>query len=181
MRYQHSIYEVYDDETLIDMQYKEIARLEEENKLLLERAEDLEDLLASKATRTTNPGTSLMGDTEVQGRWDSLCFEIRQCVAEHISTPGSPTYNIDESTFSRFCGLPPNHVAVFLRDREGYRLLAQAVIWRILAEHVFGNKTRMSRMFWAGKVSEGARCLCRYSRSARQQQCPEVLANLLTE
>ncbi|KAM7222486.1 hypothetical protein V8F06_001980 [Rhypophila decipiens] len=139
----------------------ELQELQERNDQLVKkndeleiRAEDLVDMLASKATPTTNSGASLIPDTQVQARWNSLCFAIRQCVAEYVNPTGSLAL-IHESVFPRFHSLIPSHVAVPLRDKEGCQLLAQAVIWRILVEHVFGNGTRMSRMFWAGKFSEG--------------------------
>jgi hypothetical protein len=128
---------------------------QQENNELAARVEDLQDMLASKVAPSGNPGASLMGDADVQGRWNALCFDIRQLVAGHVNPSGKRGISI-----SALRALTRADEAI-LRDRDGCYLLAQATIWSILVEHVFGNGARMSRMFWAGRFSEGLRCLCR--------------------
>ncbi len=133
----------------------DLERRQQENDFLATRVADLQDMLASKVTRTGNPGASLIGDAEVQGRWTTLCFSIRQFATQHVD---------DSRKRAGFISAPRGLTQgedVVLRERDGCCLLAQAALWSVLVEHVFGNGLRMSRMFWAGKYSEGLRYLCR--------------------
>ena len=129
---------------------------QQESKDLTARVEDLQDMMASKVVApNSNPGIGLIGDADVQARWNYLCFSIRQVVTDHVDASGKRGSSI--SALRDLTGA----YEVLLRDKDGCCLLAQAIIWRVLAEHVFGNGARMSRMFWAGKFSESLRCLCR--------------------
>jgi hypothetical protein len=126
---------------------------EQENDDLDAKLGDLRAMLADKVAPTSNPGASLIGDAEVQARWNALCFSIRQVVAQQVRPPGKRENSISE--LRTMTSIPET----FLMDKGGCCLLAQAIIWRILAEHVFGNGARMSHMFWAGRFSVGLRCL----------------------
>ena len=82
-------------------------------------------------------------------------------------------------SLSALLGLTPAEDAD-LGERDGCCLLAQAAIWNILAELVFGNGVRMSRMFWAGRFSAGLRCLCKCFFWPGSSPLKEVLGPLLT-
>jgi hypothetical protein len=127
---------------------------EEESKYLKAKVGDLQAMIAEKVAPTGNAGANMIGDAQVQARWNALCFSIRQFVAQQVRPPSKRVNSISE--LRTLTSIPET----FLADQGGCCLLAQAVIWRILAEHVFGNGARMSHMFWAGKFSVGLRCLC---------------------
>ena len=151
-----------DYQTVVNRQTQRIAvleeqnrRVEQENNDLATRVGDLKDMLASKAAPTGNPGASLIGDADVLGLWTELCFGVRQLVTDHVNPSGKRGISMSAlRTLTRAD-------EVILRDEDRCGLLAQAVIWSILAEHVFGSGAKMSRMFWAGEFSEDLRCLCR--------------------
>jgi len=143
-----------------------VSDLSEENDYFRARVLDLQDMLASKATPTNNVNSNLIPDTAAQECWASLFFNIRQCVVEHAITP-KPTSRFPGSWISGLPGITRDFRLMFLKNREGYSQVAQALVWSILADHVFGNGSRMSGMFWSGPFSTNLRCVCEYHRGPR--------------
>ncbi|KAK0623999.1 hypothetical protein B0T14DRAFT_517380 [Immersiella caudata] len=135
----------------------DVKDLQQKNDDLVVQVEDLRDMLASKVIPATHFGASLIPDTHVQGRWNELCFDIRQCVTEHVKPPGGAWY-ARNMAFTDLAKLTPDYI-VFLSDINGCCRLAEAIIWDIISRNVFGNGDKMGKVIWAGKPSGNLRCL----------------------
>ncbi|KAK4444196.1 hypothetical protein QBC34DRAFT_385471 [Podospora aff. communis PSN243] len=129
----------------------DVKELQQTNDHLLAQVDDLRDMLASRVTPAVNSGSALIPDTHVHGRWNELCFDIRQCVAEHVKTPGGAWYGRN-ANLPHFARLTPDPI-VFLSTINGCHQIAEAVIWDVIARNVFGNGDNIGKLLWAGKLS----------------------------
>jgi len=99
---------------------------QQERDSLAARVEDLRDMLASKVVPTGHPGASLIPDTEVERRWNTLCFTIRQVMYDHLTIPG--VSKRASNSLAALRTLTPDSDDL-LRNGNGCIMLAQAVIW----------------------------------------------------
>lgn len=125
---------------------------------LLSELETLHELLRDKllersapAAKQTIPGVGYLPDSQIQGDWKKLWWNLRRCVDTYVVVPSF--YSLHADDFSSLGRITSNY-SVLLRSKGGCVDLVQAVIWDILAGEVFGFSGSPSRALWAGRRSD---------------------------
>ncbi|KAI0018557.1 hypothetical protein F4780DRAFT_513135 [Xylariomycetidae sp. FL0641] len=116
-------------------------------------------------------------DSVIGVRWRGLAWQLRQtlhvCVAPQSRYQQAQAEGWRYKTLARFT---PGY-ATFLRSKAGCLDLAEAVAWDVLVNEVFASRSCSGRMFWAGRLNDQWKPLCKSTATPLTQGIARMLAS----
>ncbi|KAH6632065.1 hypothetical protein F5144DRAFT_649466 [Chaetomium tenue] len=135
-----------------------------------EFARELDDLTSKAFAKCAR-----LSDTEIQAKWKTLGFSIRQFVSEYFSEPlcGHAAQLLAQQT--EFSWLP--EPAVTLQTPMLYQVALESWIWHLLCFRIFDSHS----FFWAGEVGQAFTVQCDQFRDALANIHPPASRDAVAE